>query len=357
MTKRPKKVMVVSLFLLLTTITVLSILWALRVTFATQAVSNPTSETHITVDVLEQTVGQSLTVTTTASRDPLPLSANTLTGTATYVTDKTSATQGDNLYTVNDQPVWAIVSSTPIWRDLSEGLRGDDVVALRNFLADLGYIDIREGQTFTSGLAWGVKAFQKDHGLEETGQFPHGTLIAIPHNDTPIKIDNKILFTGAQLNGGEAFLSTYSQTPTFIMMLGQGQAEMIPTGAVVQVYSGQTMWEGIAGSGTTTPDGVSIPVTAPDGSILCGDSCSELPPGELLHLNTHVVLVPEQTGPTVPVSAILTTADGQTQVRVIDGKESHLAPVTVRALASGLAVVDGIEVGTQVEAIAEQSRE
>lgn len=61
--------------------------------------------------------------------------------------------------------------------------------------------------------------------------------------------------------------------------------------------------------------------------------------------------------PTVPVSAILTTADGQTQVRVIDGKESHLVPVTVRALASGLAVVDGIEVGTKVEAIAEQSRE
>lgn len=57
------------------------------------------------------------------------------------------------------------------------------------------------------------------------------------------------------------------------------------------------------------------------------------------------MVVPETTGPVVPVAAIVTDAGGAQSVRLPDGSEM---PILVLASTGGLAVVSGIDAGDVV---------
>ena len=88
-----------------------------------------------------------------------------------------------------------------------------------------------------------------------------------------------------------------------------------------------------------------LDVNAPDGGLLCADTCSALPASGEVHLLTDVTVVPPVRGPVVPVSAVTTAADGTASVVVVrpDGDEAR--PVQIVTSVDGLAVVEGVEVG------------
>ncbi len=66
-------------------------------------------------------------------------------------------------------------------------------------------------------------------------------------------------------------------------------------------------------------------------------------------LLTNVLVVPPASGPVVPVSALKTAPDGTSSVTVVEGAGTREQEVTVRQIANGLAVVEGVAEGTTVK--------
>ena len=84
---------------------------------------------------------------------------------------------------------------------------------------------------------------------------------------------------------------------------------------------------------------------------MCGDDCDAVP-AEQTWVTVHIEVIPRTTGPTVPVAAVSTDATGQAWVTVVDGNARERRPVTVSRSHAGLAVVEGVEVGESVQALA-----
>lgn len=66
-------------------------------------------------------------------------------------------------------------SSYQFTKLLKKGMSGDEVLALQNKLADLGYLKAKPNGYFGPATEAAVKAFQKDHGLDQFGYTGPGT--------------------------------------------------------------------------------------------------------------------------------------------------------------------------------------
>lgn len=300
------------------------------------------------ITVVEQELGRVLTLTTAARRESVPLAVNALSGVVTEVAEAGEHDAGDVLYRVGGMAVVLVRGASPFWRDLGPGMNGQDVEQVQTFLESVGAevaVDGRWGPATTAA----VKAWQKSRDLEQTGMFALGELVAAPDLPVAIGLDAKTLRPGALLAGGEELVSIATGEPTFFMEVTQGQAELIAsgTGVVVHDRNGQS-WTGMAGQGQAVETGYEIPVTAPDGSVLCGSQCGLLPPAGFVYLLTDVAVRPPVIGPVVPLAAIGTNPDGSTSVTVVEAGTPRAVPVTVVSAADGLAVVDGIDIGDVV---------
>lgn len=297
-----------------------------------------------TVEATSGTIEHKIVLTASVSRQALPLTVNALEGYVLKVTDASTASQGDILYQVDARPVFAVVGSTPFWRDLAPGDSGDDVAQLNQMLVDTGFL-AEPGQKFTATTRAAMKALLAEHGAGFDDVVPIGQLIAIPSEATPVMIDRSILYPGARLSGGERAISILDRDPSFAMIVTPTQAGMIPPGTTVRVHHGELTWDGVVGQSSTTDEGISLELLGADGGLVCGEECDALPPTATASLLTDVVLVPPATGVTVPVAAISTHADGTTSVTRVAGDAQESVNVTVVGVSGGLAVVEGVEEG------------
>ncbi len=94
-------------------------------------------------------------------------------GVLTWVAGEGTAVERDGkLYEVNGKAVRLMYGSTPMYRPLKAGDKGEDVKQLKRNLRALGYgtgLDPEDG-TFTAGTATAVKRWQKAHKVPETGE-------------------------------------------------------------------------------------------------------------------------------------------------------------------------------------------
>ncbi|MFE9929876.1 peptidoglycan-binding protein [Streptomyces sp. NPDC005533] len=94
-------------------------------------------------------------------------------GVLTWVAAEGAAVERDGrLYEVNGRAVRLMYGSTPMYRPLKGGDRGEDVKQLKRNLRALGYgtgLDPEDG-TFTAGTATAVKRWQKAHEAAQTGE-------------------------------------------------------------------------------------------------------------------------------------------------------------------------------------------
>ncbi|WP_327735937.1 peptidoglycan-binding protein [Streptomyces nojiriensis] len=94
-------------------------------------------------------------------------------GVLTWIAGEGSAVERDGkLYEVNGAAVRLMYGSTPMYRPLRAGDKGEDVKQLKRNLQALGYgtgLDPQDG-TFTAGTATAVKRWQKAHKAAETGE-------------------------------------------------------------------------------------------------------------------------------------------------------------------------------------------
>ncbi|GAA1108755.1 peptidoglycan-binding domain-containing protein [Nocardiopsis metallicus] len=100
--------------------------------------------------------------------------------TSTECSAGASLASGEAVAEIDGEPVLALATSAPPYRDLAPGARGPDVAALQSELARLGH-DTAEDGTYGEGTATAVRAFQRDGGLPRPdGRMPLAGTLWIP---------------------------------------------------------------------------------------------------------------------------------------------------------------------------------
>lgn len=150
------------------------------------------------------------------------------------------------------------------------------------------------------------------------------------------------------MSGGEQLVLTVPSDPVFRVPLSVEQRTLVPLSSTVFVTYPDGVWEGRIDRAVENPEfgRLDLILTALDGGPLCAAECArwvdlEQPTDFLV----EIVVIPETVGPVVPVAAIQLDAGNQPFVTTPEGERIG---VTIVESAQGIAVIEGIEVGTVI---------
>lgn len=325
--------------------------WAGRVALAPPDDPLAADSGPVTYEVVEQTLGQSLQFAAVAEWQAEPLGRAWAAGIVTSVEVESgdSVNGGDVLFTVDLRPVVVATGQVPAFRDLQVGVTGEDVAQLQAMLAELGFLNAELDGDFEEATLAAVRAWQDAIGVQADGVVRHGDVIFTPQ--LPIRIMvTEALAEGAPLAGGEVVINGLSEFPSVVVPLTVDQRNLVPLSGEVRLTYPDGTWEAvIARAAETNDQGVErldLILEAPGGGPVCGDSCAEwIPPEGRTNFPAEIVVIPETTGPVVPVAAIVTDPGGGQTVQLPDGS---MVEIEVVVSTGGLAVVRGIEAGDVV---------
>lgn len=323
--------------------------WAARATLEPEAVDDDeTTGQVVWAESSESSIGRTLPLSTILNQPATTIATNGLSGIVTAVSPG-EASEGSVLFEVSGTPVRAVTGEVPFYRDLEAGISGADVDQLNAALVVLDYLDDAP-DSYTEETAAAVEDWQDDLGIPETGTVPLGELVAVPSLPTTVQLGESIVLA-ASVGGGEEAVLAPTGEQTFALVVSQDQATSIPADARVEITWESHTWTAvIASSAQGEFDQVEFELAAANGDgPVCGDDCDSLPGDAQVVLRSEVIITPEVSGTAVPAAAVRTTSDGTTYVITQDGE----VEVSVTGSGNGLAIVEGIEPGTLVQAISD----
>jgi peptidoglycan hydrolase-like protein with peptidoglycan-binding domain len=325
--------------------------WAGRVALAPPDDPLAAGTERVTYEVIEQTLGESLQFAAVAEWGQSILARAGAQGVVTSInfTDGDQVAAGDVLFTVNLRPTILAAGEVPSFRDLQPGDSGPDVTQLENLLSAQNFLEGPPDDSFDSETAEAVAAWQRSLGVAEDGIVRRGDIIFAP--EIPLRVvATEALTVGEQLSGGEIVLNKLSAAPAVVIPLTPEQRGLVPLSGQVRVDFADGSWDAVIARAEETSEGgvdrLDLVLESPDGGAICGDACVHwVPPNGRATFAAEIVVVPETTGPVVPVAAVLTDAGGRHIIELANGDQ-----VSIEVLASsrGLAVVRGINIGDVV---------
>jgi hypothetical protein len=245
---------------------------------------------------------------------------------------------GQPLYWVDGEPVILLYGSVTPWRAFQSGMSdGADVEELNRALG-------LSGDAFTSYTLARIKAFQKEHGLEQTGRLEPGAVVFEPG---AVRVTAVTPAVGSAVQPGPVL--TFTSTKRVVtIQLDAAQQDQIKVGDPVVI----TLPDGSTTPGKVTS--VGKVATAPAGDQN-GDSTPTVEvdvtpthPADTGSLDQAPVQVSITTATArnalaVPVNALLALASGGYAVEASAGGVRHLVPVELGLFddASGLVQVTG----------------
>jgi peptidoglycan hydrolase-like protein with peptidoglycan-binding domain len=320
---------------------------------------------------LAMQVSASGTLTYAAQADGSPYSVvNQATGVLTAVPSVGAVIRcGQALYRVEGHPVALLCGSTPLYRSLSEGMKGWDVKELNRNLIGLGYADgadLDPSGYFGSETRSVLKDLKGDLGLARTGSIGPDQAVALPG---PLRINSVAVPLGTAAQPGMAIAQATSTARQVEVDLEPSQAEGVKVGdgASITLPNNRTTPGMVGRIGTLVSDDGSDSGSS-SGSGSDSDSSSESgggsgPPSaatvpvfiKLKHLSAArgiqeaPVQVSIVTGRitnalSVPVTALLAQAGGGYAVETVDAaRQRQLVRVDLGAFdhSNGLVQVSG----------------
>ena len=140
---------------------------------------------------------------------------------------------GGVLYRVDNQPVVLLEGKATLYRTLTTGDKGDDVLALEQALAALGYdANMTVDNNFTSVTAKNLKAFQKAMGIAATGSLDLTTVVM---HDGPAVVSTLVAAVGGSASSGTEILVMADQARDVTVPLAPAQLTSIAVGDTVSV--------------------------------------------------------------------------------------------------------------------------
>lgn len=321
--------------------------WAARATLEPSAqAQEETAPEVVWASVTESGVGRSLPLSTTLRQPARVVAVNGLAGVVTAVSPG-EVDVGDTVYAVAGVPVRVVEGEVPFYRDLARDAEGIDVEQLQTALAGLGFLDEEPDGEFGESTEAALKEWQDELGIPTSGTVALGELVAVDALPTTVQLGEGIA-RGRVLGGGEDAVLAPTGEQLFVLVVTQDQARLIPADATVAITWEDQTWQAVVGGSTQDEFGnTELDLVAPDGGPVCGEACGTLPGDAVVTLRSEVVVVPRVEGPAVPAAAVRSRADGTAYVVT----ESDEVAVEVLGSGGGVAIVEGVEVGTQVQVL------
>ncbi len=294
-------------------------------------------------------VGRSLSFTAVAEWDLDPVGQNSSAGVVTSINVIVgeAVDSGRVLYTIDLRPVTLAEGRVPMFRSLALNAEGPDVAQLQELLASLGYLTGESDGLFGTSTRAAVRGWQKFMGVDQTGVVEAGDLIFVP--TLPVRVTlAETVTVGARLAGGESVVLVVPDDPVFRVPLAVEQATLVPLSADVFVTYPDGVWKARIDRVIETVEfgQLDLFLTGPDGSSVCGGGCADwVDLQNPSDFRAQIVVIPETSGPVVPVAAISTDAANQPSVTLTDGTR---VPVTIIESANGIAVVEGVDAGAEI---------
>jgi multidrug efflux pump subunit AcrA (membrane-fusion protein) len=268
---------------------------------------------------------------------------------------------GQVLYRVDGHPVALLCGSTPLYRSLSEGMKGWDVKELNRNLVDLGYAEATEldpSGNFRSETRSALKDLKDDLGLARTGTLSPEQAVALPG---PLRISSVSAALGGAAQTGAPIAEATSTARRVEVDFDPSQAEGVKVGdrASITLPNNRTIPGVVARIGTLVADDGSESGSGSTGGSGSGGGSSPAGAtvpvfiklkrdGDVRGIQEAPVQVSIITGGvknalSVPVTALLARAGGYAVETVDGGSERQLVRVDLGAFdhANGLVQVSG----------------
>jgi peptidoglycan hydrolase-like protein with peptidoglycan-binding domain len=262
--------------------------------------------------------------------------------------------QGQILYEVGGSPVVLLHGSTPVHRDLQEGMSGPDVAELNADLVALGLATPTQidpaSDYFSGATAGAVERLQANLGLVQTGILSLGQAVFLP---TAARITTVSAILGASAQPGQTVLQATSTTRLVIVQLDAALQAGVQVGdrAIITLPNSQTTPGTVSDVGTVaTSTGNGSGSSNGSGETATVEVDISLDdPSATGNLDQAPVQVAITTGRVddaliVPVDALLALAGGGYAVETVDARGiHHLEPVSLGLFddADGLVQVSG----------------
>lgn len=279
-------------------------------------------------------------------------------GVLTWVAGAGTTIERDGkLYEVNGKPVRLMYGSTPMYRTMKSGDKGEDVKQLKSNLQALGFgvgLDASDG-TFTAGTATGVKRWQKSHGMKETGEVGKDD---IAFASGPQRVQKNDMAVGGEPAPGKPVMTLTGAERMVRFQLDAGKAGSVKAGDPVSVKlpGGVTATGKIdAVASTANPDDqggggggnkkakIEVSVTL--------DNASEVKGPDQSPVSVNLTGETRQGVLSVPVNSLLALSGGGFGVQVVEDGKAREIKVELgmfgngRVEVTGDSLTEGMQVG------------
>ncbi|MCY0924086.1 MULTISPECIES: efflux RND transporter periplasmic adaptor subunit [unclassified Streptomyces] len=253
-----------------------------------------------------------------------------------------TVSRGEQLYGVDGKPVILLYGSSPAYRDMKSGDKGEDVRQLEENLQALGYSGFTVDEEFTDLTAQAVKRWQKALGVAQTGNVEDGRVVFV---SGALRIGERKAPVGSAVQPGAPVLTGTSSKRQVHVDLDIADRALVKEGgsATVTLPDGKTVKGTITGVGTTVKKTPGVNGGA-DKSTIGVDIDLDGDVGDITEAPVTVGLQSEKKENvlTVPITALLALSEGGYGVEVIgaDGKSTVVA-VKLGMFANGRVEVSG----------------
>lgn len=262
--------------------------------------------------------------------------------------------RGESLYEVDDIPVTLMYGSLPAYRELKDGVEGDDVEQFEANLAALGYVGFDVDEDFTANTAAAVERWQEDRGLEETGVVALGSVVFAPGR---IRVDSVSAEEGSATAPGQAVLSFTGTSKAVTVEIDTEDQRLAKKGGevTVELPNGESV-KGVISDVTTVVRPAEDPNAEDETKVevtvdIPGKKAQKLAaPFALASVNVTFTVDQRKDVLTVPVAALLALQEGGFGLEVVEGGTASYVPVETGLFADGKVEVsgEGISRGTVV---------
>jgi peptidoglycan hydrolase-like protein with peptidoglycan-binding domain len=249
----------------------------------------------------------------------------------------TTLQQGKTVYTADNLPVVLLYGSLPLYRTLTDGVKGPDVKEFEENLAALGYTGFTVDEEYTSATATAVKKWQKALGRTQTGTVEPGQVVLAAG---PVRVTDQKAHVGDPAGGPVLTYTATTRLVTVALDVAKQQLVKQGTDVTVTLPGDKTVKGTVSSVGSVAHAGSSGSATTIDVVVSVADQSAL---GTLDQAPVQVALVSNERKDvlTVPVAALLALAEGGYGVQVVEGSGTRIVAVQVGLFAGGRVEVSG----------------
>jgi Putative peptidoglycan binding domain len=252
-----------------------------------------------------------------------------------------TVTRGQTVYSVNGQPIPLLYGGTPIARQLTTGVSGDDVKELEDNLIALGYgSGLTDDGSFTSADTAAVKRWQAALGVTRSGVVNPGDVVVLPG---ALRVSTVKVQVGASASTGAEIIDGTSPDHVVSVALDARQQTLVAVGAAVSVSlpNGSSVNGTITDVGTvatTTGQGAQQQTTIPVTITLADNSVAGKLDGATVTVN--ITRTSHKNVLAVPVTALIALTDGGYAIETADRSHRRI-PVQTGLFSNGQVEISG----------------